>query len=229
VTQAAQTSDHRYRARLLVAAASIAVVLLGWGIGDLDGFGREPARVVATAVVAAGLFGASGALRVPKERTAEARWQIVVAMLSLALIAVELFLFPRLDARLDSTSPLRADTDWLRWIGVVAGAAGLALQNWAIISLGRWFTLRVALLPGHELVRAGPYRLLRHPSYTGLFLWLLGIPLAFGSWGGVVVLAVALPFAILRMREEEALLQREFGPSFDAMQRETYRLVPYVY
>lgn len=227
MSETTPASDRRYLSRLAVALASIVVVLLGWGLGHLDEFADEPARVAATAVLAVGLFGAAGALRVPRERSAEAPWQIVVAMLSLLLIALELALFPWLDAR--ATSALRADADWLRWTGVVLGAAGLAMQNWAIISLGRWFTLRVALLPGHELVRSGPYRRLRHPSYTGLFLWLFGIPLAFGSWGGLVVLAIALPFAILRMREEEALLQREFGAAFDEMHRETHRLVPYVY
>jgi protein-S-isoprenylcysteine O-methyltransferase Ste14 len=212
-----------------VAVTAVVVVLLGWGLGDLDEFADEPARVAATAVLAVGLYGAAGALRVPRERTEEAPWQIVVAMLSLLLIAVEVFLFPFLDARQDPDGLLRVGTDWLRWVGVAAEAGGLALQVWAIVSLGRWFTLRVALLPGHELVRAGPYRLLRHPSYTGLFLWLVGLPLAFGSWGGVVLVAVAMPFAILRMREEEALLQREFGAGFDVMQRETRRLIPYVY
>jgi protein-S-isoprenylcysteine O-methyltransferase Ste14 len=222
-------SDRRYGARLAVAVASVVVVLLGWGLGDLSEFGREPARIAVTAAVALGLFGAAGALRVPRERRSEAPLQIIVAMLSLVLIAVELFVFPLLDRHLDADGAFRVDSSALRWIGVVAAAAGLALQNWAIISLGRWFTLRVALLPGHELVRAGPYRVLRHPSYTGLFLWLIGVPLAFGSWAGIVLVALVMPLAILRMREEETLLHKEFGATFEAMQRETYRLIPFVY
>jgi protein-S-isoprenylcysteine O-methyltransferase Ste14 len=220
--------DARLVTRAAIGATGVAVILLGWALGDGDGFGDEPARLAATAALAVGLFAASGALRVPRERKEEAPWQIVTAILSLLLIALELLLFPMLDGS-GTYGPFRATSDAARWGGVVLTATGLVIQNWAIVTLGRWFTLRVAVLPGHELVRSGPYRRLRHPSYTGLLMWLLGVPLAFGSWAGVVVLAVAAPFVVVRMREEETLLGREFGPPYESMRQETFRLIPYVY
>jgi len=66
-------------------------------------------------------------------------------------------------------------------------AIGLVLRQWAIAVLGRFFTLTVKVQSHHTLVESGPYRLLRHPSYTVLLLVTLGIPLALQTLPGVIV------------------------------------------
>jgi protein-S-isoprenylcysteine O-methyltransferase Ste14 len=62
---------------------------------------------------------------------------------------------------------------------------GLALRLWAVLSLGRFFKVTVSIQEGHRVIRSGPYRLVRHPSYSGLLIALLGLGLALETWLGL--------------------------------------------
>src|SRR5262249_9161903 len=80
----------------------------------------------------------------------------------------------------------QATITWQRtavlWLGVVLLLAGIALRWYAIRVLGRFFTRDVAIQAGQTVVESGPYRFIRHPSYTGTLLTLLGIGLAMTNW-----------------------------------------------
>jgi protein-S-isoprenylcysteine O-methyltransferase Ste14 len=100
-----------------------------------------------------------------------------------------------------------------RWplfvVGLVLAIAGIALRQWSVALLGRFFTVDVRVHPDQTVVDRGPYRWVRHPSYTGMILTLVGIGLALGNWASVAVLAV-VPTAGLVVRihfEERALLE----------------------
>ena len=73
-----------------------------------------------------------------------------------------------------------------RWpifvLGVAVMASGLVIRAWAIVLLGRFFTNDVRVRPGQTVIDTGPYRWVRHPSYTGLILILIGSRLALGNW-----------------------------------------------
>src|SRR5437763_11578167 len=71
--------------------------------------------------------------------------------------------------------------------GVVLFIAGLLLRWWAIITLGRFFTVDVTIEKDHELVERGPFRMVRHPSYTGVLLAFVGLALSLGNWAAVPV------------------------------------------
>ena len=108
--------------------------------------------------------------------------------------------------------------------------AGVALRAWAIVTLGRYFRREVTIEPGQRLIRRGPYRVLRHPSYTGLLVSCFGLGLAFGSWVGALAgLAIVLAGLLPRIRVEEQVLAGAFGQEYAAYARETARLVPYVW
>jgi protein-S-isoprenylcysteine O-methyltransferase Ste14 len=81
-----------------------------------------------------------------------------------------------------------------RWplfvVGLVLASAGIALRQWSVALLGRFFTIDVRVHPDQTVVDRGPYRWVRHPSYTGMILTLVGIGLALGNWASVAVLAV---------------------------------------
>jgi protein-S-isoprenylcysteine O-methyltransferase Ste14 len=127
---------------------------------------------------------------------------------------------------------LRRDANdwWTFGIGMALVLAGVALRSWSIASLGRYFRRKVTIEPGQTIVRRGPYRLLRHPSYAGLVLSLAGFGLMFGSWvGAAVALAVTLVGLIPRIRAEEDALRRTFGEQYEEYARSTRRLVPYVW
>ena len=100
------------------------------------------------------------------------------------------------------------------WAPVIVGTAillaGAAFRIWAILSLGRFFTVTVTIQPEHRVVEDGPYRRLRHPSYTGLLAALLGVGLALGNW--LSLLALALKVAT-RSKPRPAKHERSSPPA----------------
>jgi protein-S-isoprenylcysteine O-methyltransferase Ste14 len=121
------------------------------------------------------------------------------------------------------------DGDTVRWLGVVLFAVGGALRLWPVFVLGRRFSGLVAIQSGHTLVTDGIYSVIRHPSYMGLLLNMLGWGLAFRSGIGVLLTAlIGLPLAA-RIRAEETLLHTQFGAEYDAYCSRTSRLIPGVY
>jgi protein-S-isoprenylcysteine O-methyltransferase Ste14 len=109
-----------------------------------------------------------------------------------------------------------ADGRWpLFVVGIVLMSAGIAVRQWSVALLGEFFTVDVRVHPGQSVVERGPYRWVRHPSYTGLILTFVGIGLALGNWAALIVLAV-LPTAglIVRIRFEERALLDGLGEPY---------------
>lgn len=116
------------------------------------------------------------------------------------------------------------------WAGLALMAIGLALRWWAIRILARQFTVNVAIRADHQLVREGPYALLRHPSYTGALLTFFGCGLACGNWLSLTLISVPTVFAFLhRIRVEEAVLSQAFPHEYADYARKTRRLIPFVW
>ena len=104
---------------------------------------------------------------------------------------------------------------------------GLAVRWWAVITLGKFFTVDVATHRDHMLVDTGPFRLVRHPSYTGLLAAFFGFALSFGSWISLALMMTPILVAFAyRMRVEEAALRHALGPAYDAYCARTKRLIP---
>jgi protein-S-isoprenylcysteine O-methyltransferase len=119
---------------------------------------------------------------------------------------------------------------WVRYLGLALFVAGLIIRWYSIIHLGRFFTVNVAIAANHRLIDTGPYRFVRHPSYTGALMAFLGLGLCLGNWASLVVLVVPVSLVFLwRMRvEESALLQGLGAPYRDYMSR-TKRLIPTIF
>ena len=103
------------------------------------------------------------------------------------------------------------------------------LRIWPIFVLGRRFSGLVAIQPGHELVTDGIYRVIRHPSYLGMIILILGWALAFRSGLGVILAALIVPPLLMRIRSEETLLRLQFGDEYGAYRRRTSLLIPGIY
>src|SRR5207244_1080010 len=88
--------------------------------------------------------------------------------------------------------------------GVVLFIAGLFLRWWAIITLGRFFTVDVTIEKDHELVEHGPFRVVRHPSYTGVLLAFVGLGLSLGNWAGVLVILLPICASVIHRMNLEA-------------------------
>ena len=114
--------------------------------------------------------------------------------------------------------------------GVALFVSGLLLRWWAIITLGRFFTVDVTIEPDHELIKRGPFRMVRHPSYTGVLLAFVGLALTLGNWVALLVMLVPIGAAFIhRMNVEENALSRALGPQYSDYMRRTKRLVPFIY
>ena len=120
------------------------------------------------------------------------------------------------------------------WLPAVAGLAlmwaGFALRFWAVRTLGRFFRVEVSVDTDQTLVDTGPYARLRHPSYTGLLLFYLGLGTVLDSYLSVAA-AVLLPLAAIvnRIDHEERMLRRELGEPYHAYSARTARLIPGVW
>jgi protein-S-isoprenylcysteine O-methyltransferase len=113
--------------------------------------------------------------------------------------------------------------------GAIVYALGLALRLWSIRTLRQFFTYQIGIRPGHQLVTHGPYRWIRHPSYSGYLLVLTGIGIACSS--GLVLIVTLLPmvaFFALRIPAEERMLSAHFGSAYEEFRRNTKRLVPFL-
>ncbi|MDQ6764779.1 MAG: isoprenylcysteine carboxylmethyltransferase family protein [Verrucomicrobiota bacterium] len=114
--------------------------------------------------------------------------------------------------------------------GIILFALGIALRWWAIVTLGRFFTVDVQIAQDHQLVERGPFRLVRHPSYTGVLLAFLGFALTVGNWAAaLVIMAPILAAFVRRMNVEEQALTRALGETYTRYLRRTHRLIPGIY
>ena len=115
-------------------------------------------------------------------------------------------------------------------VGVVLFVVGLILRWWAIVTLGRFFTVDVTIEKDHELVERGPFRFIRHPSYTGVLLGFVGFALTLRNWGAILVILLPIFAAFIRrMNVEEEALSRALGERYLEYMRGTKRLVPGIY
>jgi protein-S-isoprenylcysteine O-methyltransferase Ste14 len=100
----------------------------------------------------------------------------------------------------------------------------------AIRAQGKQFSLAVAVQEGHKLATHGPYRLVRHPAYTGVIGMVLGLSLVFASVRvGLIMTLVTWFWLRARMRDEEKLLMEEFGEEYAVYRKKTPTFVPFIY
>jgi protein-S-isoprenylcysteine O-methyltransferase Ste14 len=118
-------------------------------------------------------------------------------------------------------------SDAVGWVGVLLTAAGVAIAFWARWHLGANWSGVVTLKEGHELIRTGPYRTIRHPIYTGILLALLGTAVNLGEVRGLLALAIAWLSFYIKARREESFLTQEFGPGFGEHRRHTGMFLPH--
>lgn len=115
---------------------------------------------------------------------------------------------------------------WIAWSGIALTWQGVALAIWARYCIGQFWSARVALKEGHQLIRSGPYAVVRHPIYTGLFLAAAGTALVGGEWRGVLAVALLLAAHSRKALREESLLTSEFGQEYANYRRSTGFLFP---
>jgi len=208
---------------VVLTALFVGLAVLGWG--SVAAFFAHPARVavaVITGVLVVAALFTQGNLSAGEREDRANRWVLAV-FLPLGVIGAYV------PAWCDRTGFWVIDGDTVRWLGVALYAAGGALRLWPVFVLGRRFSGLVAIQPGHRLVTGGIYGVIRHPSYLGLLVNMLGWALAFRSLIGVLLGALTVAILIGRIRSEEALLHTQFGAEYEAYRARTWRLIPGLY
>jgi protein-S-isoprenylcysteine O-methyltransferase Ste14 len=156
--------------------------------------------------------------------TAERRPAQKFIMLCTSIGFTTLLIVPAFDHRLSwSTVPLS---------GVVAGDVLVAIGFYLISLVYRENTFTSATIEvaeNQKVISTGPYAIVRHPMYASASLYILGTPLALGSYWGLVPIAAMMPFLIWRLFDEERFLARNLSGYTEYQKRVRYRLVPFVW
>ena len=148
--------------------------------------------------------------------------KIIMTITSLGFVG--LLVVPALDHRFG----------WSRMTPVMALAGDLLVGiGWLAIFFvfreNSFSSATIELAPDQKVISTGPYALVRHPMYAGALVMLLGIPIALGSWWGILVVAAILPALIWRLFEEEKFLARNLAGYVEYQNSVRYRLVPMVW
>ncbi|OLL24738.1 putative protein-S-isoprenylcysteine O-methyltransferase [Neolecta irregularis DAH-3] len=150
---------------------------------------------------------------------------------------------------LQQESLFPGNNDFVRWnpldsIGVILLIGGASLRLWSYKCLGKYFDYQVTIHEDHKIIRNGPYRVLRHPSYTGymlarcgyfLFLRKAFTELVSKQHKNKILVMISLYYAwicegfLKRIMLEEHVMRGEFGELYDKYKKETWRLVPYIF
>jgi protein-S-isoprenylcysteine O-methyltransferase Ste14 len=125
----------------------------------------------------------------------------------------------------------------LHWSSVppdaaIAGDALVAL-GWLLIFFvfkeNTFTSATIELAADQKVISTGPYAIVRHPMYSGALIYLLGIPIALGSWRGLFVVILMLPALVWRLFDEETFLAKNLPGYSEYRDKVTYRLVPFIW
>jgi protein-S-isoprenylcysteine O-methyltransferase len=118
----------------------------------------------------------------------------------------------------------------LGWAGLGLMLSGIGVCAWANKTLGAFYTRTLRVTEEQHIVETGPYRLVRHPGYTGSMLLWLGAGLATMNWLITTIIAIVTASAyIYRIQSEEIMLEQSFGDDYHTYQRRTWKLFPPIY
>jgi protein-S-isoprenylcysteine O-methyltransferase Ste14 len=202
----------------------VVAIILAWG--DWNSFFAHPARrelvVASVLLTVVAWFSGSSGLSSGKSSSPQSKqillWFIVVL---LAMIVVPPYC--------DRHDLWTIDGDATRYLGLALFWIGSVIRLIAVFALGHRFSGVVAIQPDHKLKTDGIYRHVRHPSYTGLLVAMIGWVLVFRSSIGLVLNVTLFLLLLSRMADEEKFLETEFGDEYRAYRQKSWRLVPFVY
>ncbi len=219
---------------ILTLAMYLGVLLSGWGILKLPEFLSYTPRLM-YAIIAClfalaigiqsyhsmeGIQDSKGS----KEKTV--RRQTIIGTVLVGLVFVLLFLIPFLSRRNIGTYAIFVVMGWLG-DGIVA--LGYLLIFWSGLALGKQYSGEVTIQDGHQLITSGPYRIIRHPRYMGILCVAFGVCLIFNSWLGLASMPVIIALILSRVYDEEVMLAREFGKTWQVYCKRTRRLIPFIF
>lgn len=220
---------------LFTLAIYLVLPLIGWGLDDLPGFFSFPQFVgYSISIAAFGLLagyliqrpgGMGNATGKGQEDKFNPRQRIVRFLVTGMLFGALVFV-PFADRR---GIGVLVHNDLMRWLGLALEITGMGLIFWSGIALGRLYSPEVTLQQDHHLVTYGPYRLIRHPRYLGGMIQGIGLSLLFRSWIGLLLTMIFIVIVMFRIKDEEAMMSKEFGQEWQVYCQKSWRLIPWVF
>ena len=131
-----------------------------------------------------------------------------------------------LGAELDR--PFHAATPFWLLLAVALVVPGLGFSALARAYLGRNWSVEVTIKNQHELVRSGPYAVVRHPIYAGMLLALIGTALMIGNWRALIGLALIVAAVLRKLTIEERFMAEQFGEAYSRYRAEVPALIPFL-
>jgi protein-S-isoprenylcysteine O-methyltransferase Ste14 len=123
-----------------------------------------------------------------------------------------------------------AGNEWITYAGLGLIMFGIVFRFWVIRSLGKFFTVDVAIREGHQLKIDGIYSVVRHPSYLASWLSFVGYGISLNNWLSLLLIGSAILAAFLnKIRVEEDVLMRQFGEQYKRYRGTTKAIIPGVY
>ncbi len=140
-------------------------------------------------------------------------------------LGIALLTLPRLGGPWLATR-LYSQTAWTFWCGAALVVLGMVFAIWARVHLAGNWSGTVTLKQDHSLTRTGPYRLARHPIYTGILLAVLGSAITQAEWRGYVALVLITLSFLRKITVEERFLTEQFGDAYARYRAEVSALIP---
>ena len=118
---------------------------------------------------------------------------------------------------------------WIGWLGIAIALTGFGLRIWSMRVLGKFYTRTLKVTENQSIVRAGPYRFIRHPGYLGSILIWSGVAASTTNWIVLlIVLIVMFGVYVYRIQSEEKMLIAT-NADYAAYRKQTWRLIPFVF
>jgi protein-S-isoprenylcysteine O-methyltransferase Ste14 len=116
------------------------------------------------------------------------------------------------------------------YTGLILIIIGMIFRFIAVWSLGRLFTVDVTIRENHAIKKDGLYKIIRHPSYSGMLLSFIGFGISLNNWISIFIITILVTIGLLyRIKIEEKLLIDQFGSEYKEYMKSTYRLIPFIY
>jgi len=183
--------------------------------------------VIIAAWLAAVIFWLVGTIKtkatVRRQTLSSRLLEIAPLVLGIVLLRTDRTLFHLMAVRF-----VPATAGW-QMVGAGITVAGVAVAIWSRYFLGQNWSATVTVKQEHELIRTGPYSVVRHPIYSGFLLAILGTAIYDGEYKGLLALVLVSVAWKIKSLHEEAFMQSEFGDDYTQYKREVKGLVPFVW
>ena len=212
----------------------LGLVLLGWGFGNLrEYFSVFPRFGYAVIVIFFGLAIGWQAIDSPEgieggkgDQTKLVRRETIVGIVITLLAFASLMGLPFFDRHVIAVF---TDNIVIRWFGLFTAALGYTLIFLSGLALGKQYSAEVTIQKDHQLITFGIYQYLRHPRYAGVLSLAIGLSLLFRTWAGLLIAGILLLVLLLRIKDEEMMLSKEFGQEWEQYCQKSWRILPFIY